>query len=747
MAYEEARAFYFTASNFPEETFAVTSFKGREAISSLYEFEINLVTDDPNIDLGDALKSSLTLKISYGEKERVFHGIPAFFELVKEEDTEEGKWIFYKTLLVPRLWYSDRQLESQLFLDKKVPDIIEEILKQAGLVAKQDYEFHLTRNYRTWEYICQYKETDYNFISRWMEREGIYFFFEQKDGREKLIITDSSSIHKDISSDSTIYYSPPSGLYPTAEEVIKEFMCRQERLPQKVILKDYNYRKPSLEIKGEATVDPDSRGIVYIYGEHFKTPEEGNELAKIRAEELKCREKLFLGEGTAPSMASGFLFKLEDHYRDSFNQKYLITEVEHEGRQTGYIISGLHEDFSEDEEELIYRNRFIAIPANVQFRPERKTEKPRFYGTINAKIDASGDGKYAEIDEWGRYKVVLPFDLSGRSGGKASRWVRMAQPYAGAGFGMHFPLHKGTEVLLTFVDGDPDRPIIAASVPNPETMSPVTSDNQTQCVIRSAGGNQIHMEDQDGNQLIKMHSPTADSYIRIGAPNPNGDTGIQQHTSQNLSTIVGGWETRVVGTERPLSPRGKQSIFVEGDRYLDVHGKEEMFIEGERNLRVNRDSNINIQGKEDIYIDKDRRLHIHGKNNVTVDGDTNLEWKKKWKCVKFEASEKITVGATSEQFVGAKSSTFGGIQHETNLAFKISVGKTKDLLTTPQVLRAVQKVKKKFGKEEKEVLDSDESGVNKSVSFSNRIEISGKTIVISAGNLLALLGAKKVNIL
>jgi hypothetical protein len=228
---------------------------------------------------------------------------------------------------------------------------------------------------------------------------------------------------------------------------------------------------------------------------------------------------VFHGEGTAPNLCPGFFFALEDHYRQGYNQKYLIVEVEHEGHQTGAFWAGVGKERTEGEEKLTYANRFTAIPSDLQFRPERKTPKSRFYGTMNATIDAAGAGEYAELDDLGRYKVKLPFDQSDMEGGKASRYVRMSQPYAGAEHGMHFPLHKGTEVLLTFVDGDPDRPVIAGAVPNAETTSPVTGANQTESVIKTAGNNKIRLEDLLGSERIIMETPAADSWIRLGTPN------------------------------------------------------------------------------------------------------------------------------------------------------------------------------------------------------------------------------------
>jgi type VI secretion system VgrG family protein len=371
-----------------------------------------------------------------------------------------------------------------------------------------------------WEFVCQYGESHLHFVSRWMEREGMYYFFEQTAVGEKLIITDTSMSHTEMPEGRTMYYSPPSGLdEPFREEIIHAMICSQKLLPGKLHVQDYNYRTPSLDLTAESPVSPQGRGEFHIYGEHFRNLQEGSSLAGIRAQELLSHEKRFHGESTIPFLRPGYLFDLERHYRRTFNQQYLTIELEHAGSQAAYLISGVQGMLSEEEKHPYYRNNFVCIPASVQYRHPKTTQKPRFYGTINARIDAEGSGKYAELDSQGRYKVKMPFDLSGRQEGKASHWLRMVQPYAGTDHGMHFPLHKGTEVLLTFVEGDPDRPIIAGAVPNPEKPSVINDEKQTMAAITTSGQNKIHFEDQEGNQRILMQSPTANSWVRIGSHN------------------------------------------------------------------------------------------------------------------------------------------------------------------------------------------------------------------------------------
>ncbi|MDM8555564.1 type VI secretion system tip protein TssI/VgrG [Desulfococcaceae bacterium HSG7] len=517
------KKFDFVSSAMPKDTFAVAHFKGFEGFSICYEFEIMLVAADAEIDLTAVLEKPVTFTILRDDGDIPFHGILTQFEQLQNVDD----FTFYRAVLVPKLWWLSLTHHNQIFLDKTVPEIIEDVLKDGGL-SGNDFELKLQNSYPEWEFVCQYKESHLNFVSRWMEREGMYYYFEQTGDGEKVIITDTGMAHVGMAEGKTMTYSPPSGLdEPYREEVIHAFICRQKLLPKKLHIKDYNYRTPLVPLSAETPVLDQGRGEVHVYGEHFKTPAQGTSLAKIRAEELLSHEKRFIGESTIPYLRPGYRFDLERHYRDSFNQEYLTITLEHAGSQTGYLIAGIKKGLSEIEKRPYYRNSFVVIPAEVQYRHPKKSEKPLFSGVIHALIDAEGSGEYAQLDDQGRYKVILPFDLSGRREGKASHWIRMAQPYGGENQGMHFPLHKHTEVLLTFIEGDPDRPIIASVAPNPETPGPVTSANQMKSIIKTGRGpkthsvgasletetaeflkdNFIELDDEEGKERIITHTP------------------------------------------------------------------------------------------------------------------------------------------------------------------------------------------------------------------------------------------------
>ncbi len=726
MPREEDFSFSFVSQALDKETFTVAEIKGTEGISILYEFDIMLYSKDPEIDLKQVLQSPATLTIiPEGEEERKIHGIPASFEQLQEYD----EYIFYRLKLVPKLWLADQYHENMLFLEKSVPDIIEEVLGQSGLTS-DDYELRLNGNYQPWEYICQYNETDFAFLSRWMEREGIYYYFDQSDESEKLIIADSTTAHQPIEG-AAVLYSPPGVATPSTFEQISEFTCRQQILPQKVILKDYNYRRPSLELRGEADVDTDGRGNVYIYGEHFKTPEEGNALARIRAEELLCREVLFFGDGTVSPLLPGYIFELDEHYRDSYNQRYLVTGITHQGVQADYLAMTAGISRINELTTPAYNNQFTCIPENVQYRPERKTAKPRMDGTLNAKIDAEGDGQYAEIDDEGRYKVKLPFDQSDTGDGKASRWVRMTQPYAGVDYGMHFPLHKGTEVLLTFIDGDPDRPIIAGTVPNPETGSPVTGANQTQSMIRTGGGNQIRIEDNDGKQQIHLSSPTQETTFSIGAPNRGnvflsslGD--MVRYIAGPAKVTNKGPAVYAFGNTYKANISGDATYEYHANKVTKTLGNtEEEFIGTKKSTvyAATDETFIGVKNTKNLAATNETFVGIKNTNNLAATHELNAALK---------ATE--TAGATSEVFAGMKASFCGGVS--------VTKSNVKELLETPvNEIKATAEIKLTCGGSSivltpgkisitspKIILDG-ESEITKNTEIEKRLIVNGLTII------------------
>ncbi|MFP4033948.1 MAG: type VI secretion system Vgr family protein [Desulfovermiculus sp.] len=679
MPEEQGLTYSFTSQGQDPGTFTVVSFNGQEGLSQLFRFEITLISSQDSLDLEDVLSAPATLTIHSQAGDIPIHGILESLDQMHKVD----QYTFYQAVLRPKLWWLTQTCHNQIFLDKTLPQFIEAVLQDGGLSPGLDFQFKLSQDYTEWEYVCQYQQSHFDFFSFWLERNGIYYYVDHSSGTDKVIITDTLMAHEPMPQGQTFSYYQPSGLEAThRDEVINGFVCSQRPLPATVLLKDYNSQRPGLDMEASAPVSSKGRGQLYLYGDHFRTLQEGQALAKIRAEEQICRQKLFNGESTVPVIRPGYTFTLDRHYREDMNCEYLSIKARHEGSQAAYLHSGLGLPVEVPAGSVAYRNSFTAIPAGVQFRPERGTEKPRIHGSMHAKIDAAGSGKYAELDEQGRYKVLLPLDRSGRKDGKASCWLRMATPYAGTDHGMHCPLHKGTEVLLTFIDGDPDRPIIQSAVPNPETPSVVTGTNQTQVRLRSGGGNLLHMEDEESQKRILMHSPTAGSFIRIGYRNdPDdeddpGDNGDEEHTKDvddpQGDCMHDNTEGLRAHTEKTLTfESGDFCSIVHGDEYGRVNGQKRHIIDGAVTELVGGVKTDVVGGNVfEGVLGATEEVLIGFKIGLALSGAFELEGPVKgevgygWKWTFHEAKEKFhieedEVGALRSELIGEINKLIG----------------------------------------------------------------------------------------
>jgi type VI secretion system secreted protein VgrG len=642
MPSEMQKSFSFTSKALDPGTFEVVRFHGDEGLSRLYRFTVTLVCARNDLDMTAVVQNPACLTIHFPEGDLPFHGILASFE---QRQTFAGM-TFYQADLVPKTWWLTMTHHNQIFLDQTLPEYLAAVLEDGGLKQGLDFEFRLSRDYPKREYVCQYRETHFNFVSRWMERDGIYYFFEQSDSGEKLVITDNTAAHTPMLQGGSLMYLPVSGLdWPVAKEAVKRFSLTQKPLPAKVTLKDYNYRQPDQDLTSEASVADHGQGEFQLYGDHFATASEGRRLAKIRAEEYLCREKLFSGLSTAPYVRSGYVFSLTRHFLNDFNADYLTITARHEGGQESYLVSGLGLPLKTELTQPFYRNTFEAIPAKTQFRAQRTAEKPRFYGVQNAIIDAAGSGQYAELDAQGRYKIRLPFDLSGRGDGKASAFVRMAQPYGGSDHGLHFPLHKGTEVLLTYIDGDPDRPIIQACVPNPDNPSPVTGKDSTACRLTTSGGNKLHIENRAGAERFLLQSPSQNSYIRLGQP--NDPPGIFEDAPDQL-----GWKINTDGAFKMRAGLYNQMII--GDSMSWVGGNYTKFILGELNEWHGTHHKFGASWKDEISMSQLKaKISAQKALGETVALDAEC-MKIAGQCTRMRAA-KTTLEATAQRMAGQRS--------------------------------------------------------------------------------------------
>lgn len=500
--------FSLETSAFPDSR-RVVAFRGTEEIGSPYMFEIwVLVEGEDDTELADAVGLRASLEINDGTTASAYGGLLVSVDLVRSLENVS----LYRAVLAPALWQLNHTRHSRLFTKQSIDEILKQVLDDEGIT---DYELRLNGSYEKEEHVCQYQESSLDFIHRWMEREGLYYFFEQADGREKLIIADDKSAHTK-SRDAAVPYIPAKG-DRSAGAHFWEFVAKQASMPLGVQVKDYDYANPSLDVQGKATVSDNGQGQMNFANDRFFSPAAGNRLATIRADGLRGKATFVHARGPVTGVTSGYTFTLERHAKDAFNQEYLAVQVEHT-----CLLDGAGQEWLDSipfDAREVYAITVRGISSKVQYRLPVRTVWPRIEGYESGIIDGEANSEYAQIDDQGRYLVRFRFDESALKGGKASTFVRMMQPHAGAIEGWHFPLRKGTEVTFLFLGGDPDRPVIAGAIPNAVTPSPVTSGNHTRNVIQTGGRNRFELEDQSGQQRITLSTPTANTYIRMGFAN------------------------------------------------------------------------------------------------------------------------------------------------------------------------------------------------------------------------------------
>ena len=704
-----ADVFTIQSDSLPEGT-RVIGFRGTEALSRPYAFEVFLQVTGPDahsFELHDLTGGKACLSVSRDDGRPPFLFAGIFSEAALLHEIEERAVV--RAVLVPQLWRLSQTLHSRIFTHQSIPDIVRWVLEDSGL-RSGDYVFRLSQDYKPEEHVCQYAESNLDFVSRWLEREGLYYFFEHEEGGERLVITDHKSFHKDLVPDA-VRYHPQGGKDATAGEHLRTFTCRNRELPAAVRFKDYDYNKPTLNVSGTERVSRAGLGEIHLHGARLFTPDTAKRLAKLRSEALQAQERVFHGSGTALYLRPGNTFALTDHPRAAFDTSYLATEVEHHGNQLAGS-GDLRELTGLDTDEL-YRADVTAIAATVQYRPPQQTAWPRIYGTEHGVIDGEADSEYAQIDDHGRYLVRFAFDESDLKDGKASTWVRMMQPHGGGIEGWHFPLRKGTEVLFTFLGGDPDRPVIAGVVPNALTPSPVTRSNHTQNVIKTGGGSYMVMEDQADEQYIDTFVQVGKTGVHMGhrvpmeipVPGPtqlstkkesfyftyavttDKDAGFQvkgkwwQEVGDSYWLDVGDTATIRYGGVHTLHARNHSNEFYYANRSTTIDGTYEQHalsavthtFDSGWTRNVTGTVMENVQGSITENLVGARHTNVSGAWTQTVGGGITQTIKGPVQRVNQAAVSSLTYGATASMFLGAVSSSFAGASNSNFLGGRLDL--------------------------------------------------------------------------
>ncbi len=481
------------SEDFPFHDLRVAAVSGSEEISRLFAFEVDVVAlnadrDNPEELLGATARLVFTVD---GEEARVVHGFVAGLEdrlsttialPAVSGDREPGQSPRALRLhFVPRAHRLALVETQEVFVDLSVPEIIKQKLELCGFQEASDFALLLGDSYPRRESVVQYRESDLAFIERLCEHAGIAYHFDHRGGVDKLVFSDKNAAFGPLAVEAQ-RFDARGGI------AIASFESTKRLVASVYAAQDYNYRTPLIDVLAQEELAEGYGGGVVEYAPHVKTPAEARDLARLRKEAANVQRAWFHGTSGVPALAAGERFRLQAHPILA-ETELLVTALTHHYASADFDAHGG------------YMNELTTIPASTPFRPRLRTPKPRIHGFLTAVVDPLEDAppgareSVPRIDDEGRYFVRFHFDGGALDRVKVSRPVRMMQSHAGAGYGTHFPLRPGVEVLVAFLDGDPDRPVIVGAVPNALTPSPVGAKNSAQNRIVTASGVTLSIRD------------------------------------------------------------------------------------------------------------------------------------------------------------------------------------------------------------------------------------------------------------
>ena len=581
----------------------------REQLGRLFQIEADLSSEDAEVDLDKVVGNNVTVRLNIGQAEdRYFNGFVSRLTQVGNH----GGYAHYRAMIVPWLWFLTRTSDCRIFQSKTAPDIIEEVFKGHGF---HDYKLSLSGAYATRDFCVQYRETDFNFVSRLMEQEGIYYFFQHENGKHTLVLADSISAHSPYTGYEEISFQElEKGA--SGREVITDWIMQKEAQAVACALNDFDFTKPKTSLRSNTNVSRAHGAAqfeIYDYPGEYVDPSEGDRLAAVRLDELQTQYETLHGQANTRGLVTGCVFSLKKYPRDDQNRDYLITGVSIHA-DSGEFASG-------DTESEFFSCSFTAMPKSQQYRSARASPKPVVQGPQTAMVvGTSGEEIYT--DEYGRVKLQFHWDRYGSADENSSCWVRVSQQWAGKKWGsMQIP-RIGQEVIVEFLEGDPDRPIITGRVYNAVAMPPYSLPAEmTKSTVKtnsSKGGNgfnEIRFEDKKGSEQVFIHGEK-DLDIRIknnAFENIGNDRHLVvtqnrfEHVQNNRNETVDNDHKEQIGNDRNLNVAGKEAKAVGGSLSLTVTGDVIEVFKGNHSEQVT----------SDYYLKADN-IVIEGMTNVTI---------------------------------------------------------------------------------------------------------------------------------
>jgi type VI secretion system secreted protein VgrG len=703
----------------------------REEMGRLSELQLDLLSPKNDINLDEILGKNVTVKLALpDDSTRYFNGIVSRFA----QGGKYGRYHRYFAAVRPWLWLLTRTSDCRIFQDMTVPDIIKAVF---GDEKTADFKFDLTGKYRKWTYCVQYRETDFNFVSRLMEEEGISYYIKHSDGHNTVVLTDSTSKHTPFPGYDALPFIAPDQLVRPELEHISSWDFSREIQPGVYVHDDYDLERPSVKLKTSKVL---SRGYtpsdyeVYDYPGHYLQKADGEQYAGVRIDEYGSQFEIVQAATNARGVCVGSLFTLENCPRDDQNCEHLIVAANHDLEFSDY-------EAMPDGSGTSYRCSFVAMSSKQQFRPRRRTPKPFVQGPQTAVVvGPAGDQIYT--DKYGRVKVQFHWDRYGKKDENSSCWIRVSHPWAGKGWGAVSTPRIGQEVIVDFLEGDPDQPIVTGRVYNAENQPPfgfpagAVISGMKSDTHKGGGYNEMSFDDTAGKERITVHGQydmnsviehdqtltvhnnrtdrvDVDDSESVGN-NQKWDVGV------NRDAKIGANETLTVGGNRTKSVTGNETVSITGNRGATVSGSETATVTMQRTHSVGINETISVGAAQEITVGAAQAITVGAAqtNNIGANQSTNVG-----------AAQSLKVGAAQNVDIGAGANLKVGADQ----GIKVVGGRTSDIGKDDSI-----KVGKNF------VVDAGDSVTIKTGSASISMKKDG-TIVIK-GKDIKIEGSGKINV-
>jgi type VI secretion system secreted protein VgrG len=597
-----------------EDVLLLRSFTGQEGLSRLFSFDLDLLSEvNSAINPSDILGQRVTITVKLpGDQQRFINGHVSHFV----QSGRDARFTYYHARVVPWLWFLGRSTGCRMFQSKTISEIITQVFSDLG---HPDFRVSLEGSESPRDYCVQYRETALNFVSRLMEQYGLFYFFGHEQGKHTLVVADASSVHQACPNQERVRFQQVEAQLED-EDSISRFAVQYDLRSGRYSLTDYNFETPTTNLYASVSstiqVGGNDRLELYDYPGEYLTPSAGESLVQLRMEEEEATHVVGRGASNCRAFVSGYKFTLTDHYRDDWNQEWVISEIQHAASVGGHY----HGEQGAEPEN--YSNSFACFPASVPFRPLRVTPRPVVQGPQTAVVVGKA-GEEIWVDKYGRVKVQFHWDRESQANETSSCWIRVSQLWAGKNWGAMWIPRIGQEVIVDFLEGDPDQPIITGRVYNAVEMPPYgLPGEQTKSTIKSysskggGGFNEIRFEDKKGSEQVFIHA---------------------QNRQDNR---VRGNSYEFVGGKRHLIVKKDQLEKVEGDQHLIVKGDQLDMIEGEQHLHVKRNQNEKVGVDKSLTVGNNYQAKVGMKQALEAGQEIHLKGGMK---VVIEAGMQLTI--------------------------------------------------------------------------------------------------------